>query len=154
MMGEAIACLILRICFGAMFILPLRDLIVDFDAATELTEILIPYQPRFFAAVMIVVMVLGAISILFGIYAKIAGVFLLIYCLLRVVVHYRIAAYIATITLSASSTKADNAHLHEAVALGVAGNETSGQKNMVLAAVACFFMILGCGPLSLTDNLF
>lgn len=153
-MGEEIAWLVLRICFGAMFLLPVRDLIVDFDAATELTKILIPYQPRFFAVVMIAVMVLGAISILFGIYAQIAGFFLLIYCLLGIVVHYRTAAYIATRKLSNESSRADRACSFEAVSLGVAGNETAGQKNMVLAAVACFFMILGSGPLSLTGNLF
>lgn len=151
---EVTAWLILRICFAGLFLFALKDLLKNIDASINLVKLIIPYKAHFFTIVMFIVMLLGALSILFGIYAQIAGFFLLFYCLCGVVVHYRLANRIATIQLSTAPSQEDKKHLEEVVALGVVGNQTSGQKNIVLAAVACFFMLLGSGPLSLTGNLF
>lgn len=133
---------------------PLKDIFRDMDASREVVRLIMPFQARFFTYVMIAVMFLDALSILLGAYAKIAGFFLLIYCLMGVVVHYRFSDRIASIKLSASASEKDQHSLNEVAALGILGNQTSRQKNIVLAAVACFFMLLGSGPISLTTPIF
>ena len=153
-MTETIAWLVLRIAYAIAFLFPLKDLLRHFTASIDLVKVLTSVQPRFFAVVMVVVMALGALSILFGIYAQIAGFFLLIYCSFGIVVHYRLAHHIAQIQLSTALSEKDKALFNEAATLGVVGHQTSGLKNSVLAAVACFFMLMGSGPLSITGNLF
>ena len=151
---EDIAWLVLRISYAIVFLFPLKDLLKNFSASVALVKVIIPFQSQFFAVVMIVVMVLGALSVLLGIYAQIAGFFLLIYCLFGMVVHYRLAKHIATIQLNTAASQKDIAAFNEAATLGIVGHQTSGLKNIVLAAVACFFMLVGSGPLSVTRYLF
>ena len=153
-MIEEVAWMILRIVFAGMFLFPLKDIVRDMDASMEVVRLIMPFQARFFTYVIIAVMFLGALSILLGAYAQIAGFFLLIYCLMGVALHYRLSNRIASIKLSASASEKDQHSLSEVAALGILGNQTSGQKNIVLSAVACFFMLLGSGPISLTTNLF
>lgn len=153
-MKQEIAWLILRVVYAWMFLYPLVNLIPNFQASVGAVKLVIPFMSRFFAVVMLIVMIYSGLSILVGFYAQIAGFLLLIYCLLGVVVHYRLVGKVARAKLSASASVEDQRCFSEVVSLGILGNKTSGQKNMVLAAVACFFMLLGSGPLSLTMNLF
>lgn len=153
-MKQELAWLMLRVMYAWMFLFPLKDILRDFDAATEVVRLIMPFQTRFFTVIMILVMVLGGFSILLGAYGQIAGVFLLIYCLLGVAVHYRLSDEISALKLSAEASRGDRERFGDAVALGILGNQTSGQKNIVLAAVAFFFMLMGTGPMSLTANIF
>lgn len=153
-MTESIAWLILRVVYAGMFLFPLFNLLKDFEATVGAVKLVLPFLSRFFAVVMVFVMIYGALSILLGFYAQIAGFLLLIYCLMGVLVHYRLAGLASASQLSATASAEDREVLSGAIALAILGNKTSGQKNMVLAAVACFFMLLGSGPWSLTMNLF
>lgn len=153
-MIEKIAWLVLRIAYAWMFLYPLTNLIPNFEATIGAVKLVVPFMSRFFAVVMIIVMVYSGLSILFGFYAQIAGFLLLVYCLMGVVVHYRLMGKVAHATLSASLSGDDQRCFSEVVSLGILGNKTSAQKNIVLAAVACFFMLLGSGPLSVTTHLF
>jgi len=100
------------------------------------------------------VMFLGALSILFGIYAQIGALFLFIYSLVDVMAHYQLSQQAASQTLSDDASESDKAILETTKALGVVGNVTSAQKNIVIAAALLVIILLGSGPFSLTANLF
>ena len=128
-------------------------LLKDWSATKSTVALLIPICVPFCAIVMVMVMIAGALMILLGFYAQIAGFMLLFYCLFGVLVHYRLAAQAAALKLvHADST--DQQVLQQAIGLALVGNITSGQKNVVLAAVGCFFMLMGSGPWSLTGLIY
>lgn len=146
---DILAWLILRVIYAWMFLYPLKSLLKDWSSTKNTVALLIPICAPFCAVLMVIVMIAGAFMILLGFYAKIAGFMLLIYCLFGAVVHYRLAAQAAALKLSGSASKADQKALQQAIGLALVGNITSAQKNIVLAAVGCFFMLMGSGPLSL-----
>lgn len=149
-----IAWLVLRIVYAWMFLYPLKTLLKDWHGALGLTQLVTPFAAPFFTVIMLLTMFLGGLSILFGFYSQIAGLALLIYCLMGAIVHYRLAGKLQTMNLSNPSSSEDKQQLTQAIQLGVVGHVTSAQKNFVLAAVACFFMLIGTGPYSLTGPLF
>lgn len=151
---EIAAFLVLRILFSWIFFRPLPGLLKDFQGAVGLTRLIIPFWPTLFTLLMFVVMIIGGISILFGLYAQIGGIFLFIYCLMGYVVHKRLANQASCANLSISASEQDQQVLETTVTLAAVGNMTSAQKNLVLAGVACFFLLMGSGPLSVTANLF
>ncbi len=142
---DHIAWLILRIVFAWMYLYPLITLLQDWPTLVNTTALLFKWQPNFFAVLSVLTMIVGAVSILFGIYAQIGGSLLCVFTLGGAVIHYRLAAI--------AKTSVANPHQHELAKLAVAGHITSAQKNFVLAAVAFFFALLGSGPMSITMNL-
>lgn len=148
------AWLILRIVYAWMFLYPLKTLLKDWPGALGLTQLVMPFAAPFFTVLMLLTMFLGSLSILLGFYGQFAGLALLVYCLIGAIVHYRLASKLQTISLSSLSSFEDKQQLTQAIQLGVVGHITSAQKNFVLAAVACFFMLMGTGPYSLTVPLF
>jgi uncharacterized membrane protein YphA (DoxX/SURF4 family) len=148
-----IAWLILRVVFAGFFLYPLKTFLSNWQATLGTVKVLTPVCPQFFAIVMVSVMILGALGILLGVLAQVAGLALLIYCLLGVRVHLKLSQTVEELTLSNSASAEDKKQMSIANTLGSLGHATSAQKNFVLAAVACFFMIMGSGPLSLMHNL-
>ncbi len=145
------AWVILRVIYAGFFLYPLKDLLKDWPATKNMVAILVPIPAlvSLCALAMVGVMTIGALMILLGVYARWAGFMLLFYCLFGVVVHYRLAAQARQLKLTPTALPADQHCLQQAVNLAVLGHLTSGQKNIILAAVACFFMLLGSGPWSL-----
>ncbi len=74
-----------------MFLYPLKALLADWPATIDTVKLIAPFKPSFFAVVMVIVMIVGALSVLFGIFAQIGSLLLLVYCLIGVVVHYKLA---------------------------------------------------------------
>ena len=151
---DAIAWLILRVVYAWMFLWPLIALLKDWPGTVATVSLLCPYKANFSAVVMVLVMIAGALSILFGFYGQVAGLVLLVYNIFGVFVHRKAAQAIATLKLSNKGVAADQKIFTQAQAIGVVGHITSSQKNWVLASVACFFMLMGTGPLSVTGRLF
>lgn len=145
MKTEVIAWMVLRIVFSWMYLYPIIGLLKDRTGLVETTRLLFKWKPAFFAGVSIIVMIIGALSILLGVYAQLGGLLLFIFTIGGTVVHYRLAKF-AEVDLS-------NPDKMKLAKLAVVGHVTSAQKNFVLAAVAIFFFLLGSGPLSFTANL-
>lgn len=154
MTAEHAAWLVLRVVYAWMFLYPLIALFKDFNAAVGLVELIVPFQAKFFTMIMVIVMFFGAVMIFFGIYAQIAGFFLMFYCLIGARVHYKLMKKVSSYALSISASEVDKQLMSQATQLGAVGHLTSAEKNFVLAAVGFFFMILGSGPWSVTTNLF
>ena len=148
-MMENSAWLILRVVYALMFFYPIYGLLKDWSGTKNMTALLFPCAVPLFAVLMMLTMFFGAFSILFGIWGQLAGFALLIYCLLGAVVHFRLARHAQKIHLSIEASHDDQQQLKQVIQLATVGNVTSAQKNFVLAAVACFFMLMGTGPFSL-----
>ena len=146
---DTVAWLILRVIYAWMFLYPLKVLLKDWTGTKNTVALLIPICVPLCAVLMVIVMIAGALMILLGFYAKLAGLMLLFYCLFGVLVHYRLAAQASALKLK-TTDHGDQKILQQAIGLALVGNITSGQKNVVLAAVGCFFMLMGSGPWSLT----
>lgn len=144
---------VLRIVIAWMYLVPVAGLISNWDATKTLTRLISPVCVNFLSGFSIFLMVLGALSILLGVYAQIGGILLLIYTLFGILVHFRLAKVIQALELPEVS-RADGGRVFDEVkSLGEIGQITSAQKNVVLAAVALLFVILGSGSLSITGNL-
>jgi hypothetical protein len=146
---HTLAWLILRLVYAWMFLYPLKDLLTDWRGTVHLASFIIPFAPKLGALGTLGIMLLGAVSILLGFYPTVGGFLLLIYCLLGGYVHWSLAKQAEHLSLTASSSSANRTILEAAKTLAIQGHVSSGQKNMVLAAVGCFFMLMGTGPLSL-----
>lgn len=142
MTTDTIAWLVLRVIYAWMFLYPLHTLLKDWDGTVGATALLFKWQPKFFAMISTLAMVLGGLSILFGFYGQIGGLLLLIFNLGGAVVHYRLKDLALAQNGDETLTK-----------LAVVGHMSSAQKNFVLAAVAFFFMLIGTGPHSITPTL-
>ena len=141
---ETAAIIILRVVYAWIFFRPLPGLIKDFKGSVDLVSLIVPFWQRSFTVIMLLVMFFGALSILFGMYAQIGGIFLFCYCIIGYFVHQKLAAQL---------TQSTNAPV-DVVNLGVIGHVTSAQKNIVLAGVALFFELAGRGHVSVTANIF
>jgi uncharacterized membrane protein YphA (DoxX/SURF4 family) len=143
---DVLAWLILRIVYAWMFLYPLKDLLKDWQGALSLTKLVVPFPKLvpLFTFAMLAIMLLGGLSILLGFYGQLASAALLVYCLMGARVHYCLANKAKKLNLK------ENGACKEAIQLAILGHVTSAQKNFVLAAVACFFILMGTGPYSLT----
>lgn len=146
-----IAWLILRIVFAVFFVYPVYGFLRDWPAAKQTATMIYPSYPSLQAAAMILIMVVVSISILFGIYGHVGGLIALVFSLIGVHVHHLFAHKITDTNLSASVSSEDRGIFDGVKALGVVGHMSSAQKNYVIAAVSFFFMVLGTGPLSITN---
>ena len=149
----AVAWLVLRAVYAWMFLYPSYGLIKDWHGTVQTTALLFPRHTGFFAFGSLVIMILGSLAILLGIYGQLAGVALVGFNLGGALIHYRLARLVRQTHLSASANQADQEALAGVVELGVVGHVTSAEKNFVLAAVALFFALVGTGPLSLDAGL-
>lgn len=148
---DIIAWLILRIIFAWMFLYPLTMLLNDWEAAKANVGMISSRFHHELAFIMVIVMVVGALSILLGILPHIGGLMLLVYCLLGALVHYRFADSINQLQLSSQADEQDLEIFDKARTIGAVGHITSAQKNFVLAALACWFMLMGTGPWSIVS---
>jgi len=148
---EGLAWLILRIGYAWLYLHALVGLLNQWQSTEDMVSLLFPKFTSFFAALMIAVMFVCSISLILGFYAEIAGFFLCFYNLLGMRLHYKLANIVKNFQLSKLADEADREPLQNAAELGYVGHITSAQKNAVLFAVAIFFMILGSGPVSLTQ---
>lgn len=152
---EIYAWLVLRIAYAWIFLVPLPSLLKNWHETKALTALLFPQKTTTtLTIVMLVAMFFGALSILFGILGQWAGLILMVYCLLGVIVHRRLAKNAQNIRLSTSSSAADQQQLNDLIGLAVAGNIGSAYKNIVLAAIGFFFMVMGTGPCSVLHQNF
>jgi uncharacterized membrane protein YphA (DoxX/SURF4 family) len=150
---EDLAWLILRIGYAWLYLYALLGLLSNWQATKDLVALLFPRYTPVFAVIMVIVMFISAISIVLGFYAEIAGLMLSFYNLLGIRVHYKLAAQTRAFELSPNAALEDKQILAEAGTLGAVGHITSAQKNVVLFAVALFFMLAGSGPFSMTTSI-
>lgn len=151
---EIAAFVVLRLILAWMFLYPLKAQLSDWDATVGLVDLIAPFQPQLFAVLMVLTMIAGSLSVLFGLFAQVGAALLMIYSLIGVLVHYKLSRLVAGLRLSASATIADQQILEKAKHLGVVGNVTSAQKNIVIASALWVIVCLGSGPYSLSGNLF
>lgn len=140
------AWLILRLVYAWMFLMPLPGLLKNWSATVNLTGLLIPFAKPFCTAIYLLCMFFCALAIFFGIYAKLAAIPLFFISVFGVRVHYLLAKQAAQLGGANS-----NEEVQQIIALAQVGNITSAQKNVVLAAVALFFVLMGSGPMSLIE---
>ncbi len=147
----ALGWLILRIVFAWMFLYPIITLLKTWHDTVKTTALLFPWQPAFFTICSILIMFFGALSILVGFFAQVGAIGLCAISLGGAIIHYRLAAQAEKLSqqLPLSSAK------EQLITLAQVGNVTSAQKNFVLAAVAIFFILVGSGPVSISNiNIF
>lgn len=136
-----IAWIVLRIVYAWLYLYPVIALIKNWQETVDTASLLFKNKPKEFTIVSVVIMIIGALSILLGIYGRIGGVLLLFFNLGGAYIHYQLANRAKDFGIEANTSL---------VKLAVLGNVSSAQKNLVLAAVAFFFMIQGTGPWSIT----
>lgn len=151
---EILSFIILRIVLAWMFLYPLAGLIKDWDGTLGLTGLVSNIATKYLAVLMVLVMFIGGVSILFGIYAQLGAAMLFIYTLIGIKVHYKLSQKIARFNLSNLASKEDCNIISETKQLGIVGHITSAQKNVVIAGALLFITLMGSGPYSITDNLF
>lgn len=145
--------LIMRLTVAWVFLTPVGGLISEWESTKTLTRLVSGVFVNFLSVLSIAMMVLGAISILFGIYAQIGGILLLVYSVFGVRVHFKLAKMATALDLPDSCKPQGEEVFYEAKALATVGHVTSGQKNMIICAVSLAFVIMGSGLLSVTGNL-
>lgn len=143
---DLLAWLTLRAVYAWMFLYPVKGLITSFSDTVNATALLIHWQPQAFAILSILGMIVGALSILLGIYSQVGALILLCFNLGGAVIHYRLKDVAQSISVSPQSSAEDVEAVASLKSLAAVGHVTSAQKNFVLAAVAFFFMLMGTGP--------
>jgi len=151
---EILSFIILRIVLAWMFLYPLKGLLKDWNGTVGLAGLVSSFAAKYLAILMILAMFIGAVSILFGIYAQAGAAMLLIYTLIGIKVHYKLSQKIASLNLNTVACKEDCNILAETKQLGIVGHITSAQKNVVIAGALFFITLMGSGPYSITNNLF
>ncbi|MGQ3888485.1 hypothetical protein ACQUW5_05575 [Legionella sp. CNM-1927-20] len=145
-----IAWIVLRFVFAGFFLYPIYGFLQNWEGAKQTVLLLYPRYADLQVVLMVIVMIIISISILFGIYGHIGGLLAFVYCLFGIRVHLALADKLKAASLSQQATAEDQAMLTDVVSIGRVGHLTSAQKNIVIAAIAFFFMLQGTGPLSLT----
>ena len=145
--------LMLRLVFVGVFCYPLPGLIRDWSSTQMLVRFISPVFVKSFSVLVIIVMIVGSLSILLGVYAQIGGILLCIYSMLGIRVHYMLAKSIQSLALPAGSSKRAVNVFQQSQSIGISGHLASAQENTVLAAVALMYAIIGSGVLSLTGQL-
>lgn len=149
MSGNDISWIILRFAYAWVFLYPVSGLVKNWSGTVATTGLLFKKFPELFAGVSVLVMAVGGLSILFGIYGRVGAAVLLVFNLGGAVIHYRIADQAQNTSLSAAASAEDHKTVELLAMTAAVGHTTSAWKNFVLAAVAFFFLLQGTGPWSL-----
>lgn len=152
MNANEIAWLTLRVVYAWMFLYPAIGLLRDWTTTVQTTGLLFPWKPAVFAALSLALMIFGSVMILFGVYGRLAGAGLCLFCLGGARVHYKLASLAGDTQLCADANTSDTDAVANLKALAVVGHVTSAEKNFVLAAVGFFFAMMGTGPMSLIEG--
>lgn len=151
MNSNDIAWIVLRLAYAWVFLYPVPGLLKNWPGTVETTALLFKKLPEFFAAVSVLVMVVGGVSVLFGIYGRIGSAALLAFNLGGAVIHYRIAGQAGKMLLSSEASPEDRKVAETLALTASVGHTTSAWKNFVLAGVSFFFLLKGTGPWSLIE---
>jgi len=130
-----IAILVLRVGVAWIFAYPLHLFWQNFNAAKQAAGLINQKYSMPLAIIMLLVMALGSLAVLLGIYIKLASLCLLIFSLLGVYAHTKLSK------LGQSFKNADNI----LVSIATEGQLTSAWKNYPIAAVCIFLVIVGGG---------
>ena len=141
--------LLLRMFFFFKFMYALKGLLEDWSASEQMVALLFPMWTRFFAVMMVLVVIACAFSALLGFYGQIGGLLTFLFCLLGMRLHMILKGQAASIQCAA-----DDQACQQLKTLAVLGQSACAQKNTVIAGVGLFFLFAGTGPYSLTPNLF
>ena len=152
-MNTIIAFFVLRLVIAWFFLQPIPALCRHWKASVAMVKLVFPTYTKFFTAMMIVVMVCGALSVLLGFYAEIGAAMLCIYSLIGFFVHSELKQQIEKLKLKDRVTDKDEKAFEKCQSLGVVGHATSAQKNIVIAAVLLLIVLMGSGSYSLTGGL-
>lgn len=152
-MSMLIAFLVLRIVIAWFFLQPVKALCSNWAASRGMVALLFPYAENLLAALMIAVMIVGSLSVLFGIYAQIGAALLFIYTFIGIFVHLKLKNQILALKVSADVFSNDKKQFDAAKNLGVVGHQTSALKNIVIMAALWMIVLLGSGPFSVTGVL-
>jgi uncharacterized membrane protein YphA (DoxX/SURF4 family) len=153
LVGQDWAWGIIRVVMAWMFLMPIPGLLADWKSTQMLTRLVSGVCVNLLSVLSIAMMVLGALSILLGLYAQIGGILLFVYCIIGMRVHFKLGRLISSIQLPDVCRPGGEEAFGEVKSLGIVGQVTSAQKNVVLAGVALAFAILGSGAISITGNL-
>jgi len=144
---------IIRLVMAWMFLIPVPGLLADWETTKMLTRLISGMWINLLSVLSVAMMILGALSVLLGLYAQVGGVLLFVYCLFGMRVHFKLGRLIASIELPSVCRPDGDQAFGNVQSLGIVGQVTSGQKNAVLAVVSLAFAILGSGAISITGNL-
>lgn len=142
------AWLTLRTVYAWMYLYPAVGLIKDWPSTVEVTGLLFKKATNLFAVASVAIMIVGGLMILFGVLPRYAALALLAFNLGGAKIHYALAEVAKDTRLSEGASSDDKAAHERLVGLAIVGHVTSAQKNIVLAAVAVFFVLMGTGPCS------
>ena len=139
-----IGLLLLRIGFAWIFLYPLPGLLKNWQITVDTTKLLFAWKPSFFAVISCLVMFVGALGVLLGIFPRICALTLFFFNIGGAQIHFSLGKLAQT--LAAKDNQASSKQIAD---LAVVGHVTSAQKNYVIAAVSLFFVFSGTGPWSL-----
>jgi uncharacterized membrane protein YphA (DoxX/SURF4 family) len=140
--------LIMRIGIAWLFLWPLPGLLRNWHATVKTTALIYPF-PTLATAAGLVVMLCGSISVGCGIYGRIGGAALALYCIGGAFVHMALSRQPASLIqgLGLDGNAADVANM--AAEIGAVGHVTSAWKNWTIAGACSFIALAGTGPLSI-----
>lgn len=141
--------LLLRMFFFFKFMYALKGLLEDWQASEQMVGLLFPRWTRFFAMLMVLIIIACAFSVLFGFYGQIGGLLTFLFCLLGMRLHMILKRQAESLVCSDGDKTCSQLKV-----LAVLGQSACAQKNTVIAGVGVFFLCVGTGPYSLTANLF
>ena len=147
-----IGLLILRLSIAWLFLWPLPGLVRDWDATVSATALVFP-MPKLVTTDGVCLMPLGAISVGIGIYGRIGGAALALYCIGGVFVHMALSRQPAALMEALTLSDRDRATANTAATIGAVGHVTSAWKNWTVAGGCACIALVGTGPLSILQLL-
>jgi uncharacterized membrane protein YphA (DoxX/SURF4 family) len=152
---EDIAALIIRVTIGALFVISAYTCSKDAGArqgAMADTALLFPSRPKLFTLAGVLVMLLGGLSVLLGIFPRLGALALTLFLIPAAMIHFRKAGQAAALkdAILAGPAGKSSGTRQSVAALGdsaVLGNFTSGVKNLTLMALTLSVALAGAEPM-------
>lgn len=143
--------LVLRLAIAWIFLWPLPGLLRDWSTTVQTTALVFPL-PRLVSVAGVLVMPLGAVSVGIGVYGRIGGAALAIFCVGGAFVHRALAGQPAALIESLQLEGEARETAATAAQIGAVGHATSALKNWVVAAACLFITLAGTGKLSVLEG--
>ena len=142
--------LAMRLTIAWLFLWPLPGLLRDWRGTVGATALVFP-MPRAVTLAGVFVMLLGAVSVAVGIYGRVGGAALAIYCVGGAFVHRALAAQPAALIDALKLPDDARSTAETAAAIGALGHTTSAWKNWTIAGACTFIALAGTGPWSVLE---
>jgi uncharacterized membrane protein YphA (DoxX/SURF4 family) len=152
---EDIAALIIRVTIGLLFVVSAYACSKDAGArrgAMADTALVFPSRPELFTLAGVLLMLLGGLSVLLGIFPRLGALALTLFLIPAAMIHFRKARQAAALKdaiLAGPAAKSSGAR-QSITALGesaVLGNFTSALKNLTLMPLTLYIALAGAEPM-------